>query len=190
MSFQHTGTLPLETKRLLLRKFEYHDADSMLSNWIANPNVQHHYGEPTYETKKSVQNLIETWISYYQDNSFYRWAIILKRTQENIGQIAFCRVYSLEKTAEVEYCIGKTYWGNGYAEEALLAVLKYTFENSQFQMIEAFHVPENIQSKNVLKKVGMKQVDSIRRFQPNGQGPNSEICYAMTIQEYYERHIF
>jgi len=41
----------------------------------------------------------------YNNNEFYRWAIILKRTNENIGQIAFYLVDSKNQRADVEYCI-------------------------------------------------------------------------------------
>ena len=190
MYFQHTGTLTLETKRLLLRKFEYSDCASMLHNWIANPNVQHRYGEPTYETKEDVKKLLDIWIPQYQDHSFYRWAIILKENNENIGQIAFCRTYTACKTAEIEYCIGEDYWGNGYATEALTAVIRFSFENPQFQRLEAFHLTENIKSGKVLRKAGMKKVPSIMRFEVDQKLPTNEICYALTINEYCNSHIF
>ena len=70
---------------------------------------------------------------------FYRWAIIEKKSMENIGQIAFCRVYSECNTAEIEYCIGENFWGNGYANEALAAVIDFTFKNTGFHKLEAYH---------------------------------------------------
>ena len=32
----HIGTQTIETERLILRRFEYSDIDSMLRNWIAD----------------------------------------------------------------------------------------------------------------------------------------------------------
>ncbi|MDP4146894.1 MAG: GNAT family N-acetyltransferase [Bacillota bacterium] len=185
MSFKHTGTVNLETERLLLRRFEFNDIESMLNNWIADSTVQHNYGEPTYETKNSVKELLVKWISQYESKSFYRWAIILKETNENIGQIAFCRVYTEIETAEVEYCIGQTYWGNGYAPEALKAVLKYSFEKPEFNKLEAFHRIKNPKSGRVLQKAGMKNVSNVRRFEINNEKPLGEICYAFTRQDYF-----
>lgn len=132
MSFKHTGTVNLQTERLLLHRFNFNDIESMLNNWIANPTIQHNYGEPTYETKDSVRQLLNKWVSQYKNDSFYRWAIILKETNENIGQIAFCRVYTQIKIAEIEYCIGESYWGNSYASKSLKSILKYSFENLVF----------------------------------------------------------
>lgn len=184
MSFKHNGTVNLETERLLLRRFDFNDIESMLNNWIANPNIQHNYGEPTYETKDSVRQLLNKWIPQYQNDSFYRWAIILKETNENIGQIAFCRVYTEIETAEIEYCIGESFWGNSYASEALKAVLKYSFEAPEFSKLEAFHRIENPNSGRVLQKVGMKTISNVKRFEINNEQPTGEICYALTKEEY------
>jgi len=114
---KHCGTQKIETHRLLLRAFTDDDCSSMLKNWIANPNVQFEYGEPIYSTEKEVKTLLNKWKKGYLQDDFYRWAIIEKKSGNNIGQIAFCRVYSDCKTAEIEYCIGENFWGNGYATE-------------------------------------------------------------------------
>lgn len=185
LSFKHTGTVNLQTERLLLRRFDFNDIESMLNNWIANPIIQHNYGEPTYETKDSVRQLLYKWVPQYQSDSFYRWAIILKETNENIGQIAFCRVYTENEIAEIEYCIGESYWGNSYASEALKIILKYSFENPEFSKLEAFHRIENPNSGRVLQKVGMKTVSNVKRFEIDYQHPIGEICYALTKDEFF-----
>lgn len=185
MSFKHTGTVNLQTERLLLRRFDFNDIESMLNNWIANPIIQHNYGEPTYATKDSVRQLLNKWVPKYQSDSFYRWAIILKETNKNIGQIAFCRVYTEIEIAEIEYCIGESYWGNSYASEALKIVLKYAFENPEFSKLEAFHRIENPNSGRVLQKVGMKTVSNVKRFEINNEQPIGDICYALTKDEYF-----
>ena len=53
------GTLPIETERLLLRRFEYSDGASMLRNWVADENVQLNYGEPVYSTEDEVNGLLD-----------------------------------------------------------------------------------------------------------------------------------
>ena len=53
----HIGTQTIETERLILRRFEYSDIDSMLRNWIADEQTQWDYGEPYYPTSDDVQKL-------------------------------------------------------------------------------------------------------------------------------------
>jgi ribosomal-protein-alanine N-acetyltransferase len=165
----------IDSERLLLRKFKVDDIDNMLKNWIADPFVQNEYGESVYETKDSVMKLLGKW-----DEQQFRWAIILKTNMENIGQVGFCRYYSDEKIAEIEYCIGQKFWGNGYAAEAVNAVIKYVFSNSNIEKIEAFHQIKNPKSGKVLQKAGMAVVPNVKRFEIQGEKPNEILCYAIT----------
>ncbi len=180
----HIGTVKIETGRLLLRKFIYEDIPDMIENWIANPAVQNEYGEPIYETPDAVQELLSKWIIQYNNNDFYRWAIILKENNENIGQIAFCRVYTEMETAEIEYCIGENFWGKGYALEALNAVIDFAIKEPQFYKLEAFHRIANLRSGRVLEKTVMKKVENIRRFEIKNIIPEKDVCYAVVRDDY------
>lgn len=181
---KHTGTLFIETPRLTLRRFTYDDIPDMLMNWIANIKVQREYGEPTYDSPDEVRELLNKWIGRYGDDDFYRWAIVLKERDENIGQIAFCRVYSELETAEIEYCIGEDFWGRGYASEALNAVIDFSFRGPKFNKLEAFHRAANPRSGRVLQKTVMKQVDTVRRFEMTGSKPEGDVCYAIEREAY------
>lgn len=176
---RHCGTKVIETERLVLRPFHFSDCDSMLRNWIANPKVQYEYGEPIYTTKMEVNQLLEKWMNQYEHLDFYRWAIIERKSYECIGQIAFCKVYSDCQIAEIEYCIGEAYWGNGYANEALDAVIHFTFENTDFKKLEAYHREANMKSGKVLQKSTMHVTDNVQRFIREGVLPHGEICYCI-----------
>lgn len=58
--------------------------------------------------------------------------------------------------AELGYWIGVPFWGNGYATEAALAVVRYGFEVLKFNRIFAAHFAGNDASGRVLQKVGMQ----------------------------------
>ena len=182
--FKHIGTQTIETERLVLRKFKGSDEDDIYNNWASNPKIQLEYGEPVYSSKEQVRELLDKWILNYSEGGFYRWAIILKDSNVNIGQIAFCRVYEEVATAEMEYCIGEGYWGNRYALEALNAVIDYMLLNSDFEKLEAFHRIANSKSGRVLQKTIMEKVPIVRRFELSGQNPEGEICYAITKEKY------
>ncbi len=124
----HIGTTTIETDRLLLRRFEYADDDAMLKYWIADETIQSMYSEPVYTTKEAVKELLDKYISSYEREDYYRWAIILKETGECIGQIAYFLVDYKNHFAEIEYCIGSAFQCKGYATEATKAVIRYGFE--------------------------------------------------------------
>ncbi|MBR5514013.1 MAG: GNAT family N-acetyltransferase [Ruminococcus sp.] len=175
----HTATKPFETPRLICRPFNMKDCEDMLRNWIADEDIQSEYGEPVYTTLPEVEKLVREYISKYNNPDFYRWAIIEKDSGECIGQIAFCRVYPDCNTAEIEYCIGKSFWGRGYAGEALQAVINYTFSQTDFTKLEAYHRIENTKSGRVLEKSAMKITDNVERFRRENELPHGEVCYCI-----------
>lgn len=178
------ATQVIETHRLILRPFKISDSHEAWANWASDPKIQAEYGEPVYSTIGEVTQLLANWIDQYGNTDFFRWAIIEKQSQKNIGQIAFCKVYNDCHTAEMEYCIGEKYWGAGYAGEALKGIIDYTFLNTGFVKLEAYHRKDNIKSGRVLEKSDMKIVDNVERFIRNDQLPQGEICYAIIKDNY------
>ena len=181
----HCGTRKIETKRLLLRQFTRNDAADLLDLWIADPNVQSEYGEPTYETMDAVEELLKKWIAGYENPAFYRWAMVERESNRCIGQIAFCRVYEDCRAAEIEYCVSARFWGRGYAGEALQAVIDDTFANADFAWLEAYHRAENEKSGRVLEKSAMRRTETVERFRRAGEMPEGEVCYRIDRPYYH-----
>ena len=91
----HIGTQTIETERLILRRFENSDIDSMLRNWIADEKTQWDYGEPYYSTPDEVRELFDTkYIVSYSKDDYYRWAVIEKESDEE----------SITKNSRSYYC--------------------------------------------------------------------------------------
>ena len=181
---RHTGTVPFETERLICRRFCAEDWADMLENWAADPQIQLEYGEPVYADAQQVQGLLARYIESYQQPDCYRWAIIEKQSGQNIGQIAFCRVYSDCQTAEIEYCIGAAFQGKGYAGEALSGLIGFAFSQTDFQKLEAYHRAENVRSGRVLKKSELHRTDTVERFLRANEQPAGEVCYCIERAEY------
>ncbi len=152
----------------------------MLKNWISDPAVQNEYGEPVFTTEEDVQNLSNRYIT-----EPYRWAIYENNSNQCIGQIAFCKILDDVKTAEIEYCIGSDYQGNGYAGEALSAIIDYAFSQTDFKRLEAYHRAENPRSGRVLEKSSMHQTDTVERFRRVAITEHKNaVCYAITADEW------
>lgn len=69
---EHCGTQPIDTRRLLLRPFTPTDRDDLLAYWIADPEIQHEYGEPVYTTPEAVDALLAAWVAQYAQADYYR----------------------------------------------------------------------------------------------------------------------
>jgi len=67
---KETFTETINTERLILRKFESSDVESVFNNWASDPEVQLNYGEPVYSTTGEVKALLEKYISGYERANF------------------------------------------------------------------------------------------------------------------------
>ena len=160
----HIGTTAIETERLLLRRFEYSDDDTMLKYWIADERIQSMYSEPVYTTKEAVKELLDEYISSYEKEDYYRWAIILKETGECIGQIAYFLVDSKNHFAEIEYCIGSAFQCRNYATEATKAVIRFGFEKMNLHKVQICTKEINVPSKRVIEKCGFTYEGILRDY--------------------------
>jgi len=67
---KETFTETINTERLIWRKFESSDVESVFNNWASDPEVQLNYGEHVYSTTGEVKDLLEKYISGYELANF------------------------------------------------------------------------------------------------------------------------
>ncbi len=158
------GPERIETDRLILRAFRYSDADDMLRNWASDDEVQWMYGEPSYKTKEEVLELLDKYIGRTQSGYYYRWAVILKETDECIGQAAYFMADANNRFAEIEYCIGSAFQGRGYATEATKAIIDFGFDKIGLNKVQICVRPSNTGSKRVIEKCGFNQDGVLREY--------------------------
>lgn len=141
----------IETTRLLLRQFTLNDLEE-LYRLYSDREIMRYIGLCSKtETEARLLSILKHW----QTHDLGMWAVIHKDHQKLIGR---CGLIFLDNTSEVEigYLLDKAYWCQGLATEAALAVLKYGFEIMQLKRIVAIAKPENIASRRVMEKIGMK----------------------------------
>lgn len=160
----HCGSQEIRTNRLLLRPFRYNDDDDMLQYWVSDPKIQSMYSEPIYSTKDEVKGLLDKYISSYQREDYYRWAIIERASNACIGQLAIFLVDNKNHFCEIEYCIGNQFQRKGYCSEAVQAIVDYAFHNINIHKMQVCHKENNIASKGVIQKCGFTYEGTLRDY--------------------------
>ena len=77
-------------------------------------------------------------------------------------------------TAEVGYCYGSKFWGNGYASEALKKVIDYLHKEG-FPVVYAQHFISNVASGKVMKNAGMEFEGVLRSRVINKNGEREDV---------------
>lgn len=69
---------------------------------------------------------------------------------------------------EIGYVLSKEYWGRGIMSEAVKRVIKYCFNEENYDFLQCSHSVENSQSKRVIEKCGFTYVKDNVRMGING----------------------
>ncbi len=180
----HVGTQILHSERLILRPFRYTDDDDMLSYWVSDPKIQSLYSEPVYTTKEEVKELLDKYISSYQQHDYYRWAIIEKESSICIGQIAIFLVDSKNHFCEIEYALGSKFHRKRYGTEAVKSILSFCFNEVHFHKVQVCHKESNTASQGVIRKCNFTYEGTLRDFFFVDGKYVSRLYYSMLKEEY------
>ena len=167
---QKLGTRTLETERLILRRFSPRDAEDMYRNWASDPEVTRFLTWPCHTSPEGTRALLEQWAEKYADGTYFNWAIEYRRSRQAIGSIAVGKLNEEIGSAELGYCIGREYWGQGILPEALTAVMHFLFADAGFNRISACHDVNNPRSGRVMEKAGMRYEGTLRQAEKNNRG--------------------
>jgi RimJ/RimL family protein N-acetyltransferase len=137
----------LRTERLIIRKFSENDGED-LYEYFSNAKVLEF--EPYKPFSKD-----EAYAEAKRRVSDERFLAVCLKDGKVIGNLYFAK--GEFQTWEVGYVFNDKYWGNGYATESLLALMKYAFDNLETRRIRAMCDPKNPHSWKLLERVGMRR---------------------------------
>ncbi len=176
----------METERLIIRPFTLEDQDSIYQVMKDKEMSEYTPGEP-WESIEDAEEFIKQalWLYELDHYTFRHFFAITGRLSGEI--IGFCGVGGIgydRGENEIFYSIGKAYWGKGYATEAASVLLKYAFEQlGLYHIIGVVH-PDNIASRKVMEKIGLKKAGVISGLPAEHDFFNGEYLYALSKDEY------
>ncbi|MGN0678357.1 MAG: GNAT family N-acetyltransferase [Oscillospiraceae bacterium] len=148
----------IETERLYFREMKQSDFNS-LCKILQDEETMYAY-EGAFSDAE-VQEWLDRQISRYQKWDFGLWAVILKETDEMIGQCGLTmQPWKNEEVLEIGYLFQRAFWHKGYAIEAAKACKKYAFENLNANEVCSIIRDTNTASQNVAIRNGMTVADT------------------------------
>lgn len=142
----------IPTRRLVLTPYQMSDVDE-LHRVMSKPQVMQHIGAGVL-TWTEVRDLVARTIDRWNDTGMGWWTIRRQEDGYLIGQICLRPESDLPQEIAVGYGLDSEFWRQGYAREALEAVVAYGFGEKSLKRIVAIVRPENVGSRSLLERCG------------------------------------
>ena len=141
----------LKTERLILRRWEDSDAES-LYEYAKDPDVGPIAGWPAHQSIEESRDVIKNVF-----NGKEAYAVCLKTDNKTIGAIELklnghTDMTERDDECELGYWLGKPFWGQGLMPEAVKEILRHAFEDIGMTKVWVGYYEGNTKSKRVQEK--------------------------------------
>lgn len=161
----------IATRRLRLRWLDEGDAAAQFAIY-SDPEVTRYWSAGAWTAMAQAEEQIAKTLAGYEDGSSLRFGIELEGRL--IGNVSLFSISGPNRRCEVGYALGRAHWGQGYASEALRAVLDYGFHELGLNRVEADIDPRNGASAGVLERLGFcKEGYMPERWIVNGEAADT-----------------
>lgn len=154
------GVLPnIETERLIVRLASRKDRDAVLDYYSRNkehlapfgPTLPDDFYTPQYWDRQIEHNIDE----FYSDQSVRMFVFEKAKPGVVIGSVSLGNIVrNAAQFCYVGYGIAQDKQGQGFAAEAVDAVVKFGFTQMKLHRIMANYIPTNERSGKLLRKLG------------------------------------
>jgi len=166
----------LVTPRLVLRPFEEKDAEALFAVYSDSEVTKYLRREP-YEKVADAEAFIGGLLKGEESSVFCR-AIEMQETGELVGSIKI-EINEHDNCGEAVFAVGRKYWGQGIASEAVREAVVYLMTQCGLNRISGAHAVTNPAAGGVLRKVGMSYEGVARQLFRNSQGYHDCHRYAI-----------
>jgi RimJ/RimL family protein N-acetyltransferase len=159
----------INSTRVSLRWITEQDVDSLYTIF-SNPEVMRYWSSAPLKDKQAARRLLNEIHDGFQRRLLFQWGIARRTDDTIIGTSTLFHLGSSNYRAEIGYALGREHWGKGYMQEALKALLNYSFRELNLERIEADVDPRNVGSIRTLERLGFQQEAYLReRWEVNGE---------------------
>ena len=165
----------LETQRLILRKLSMEDLYDYYERIGSDGEVSKFMlWEPHQDIGETLESFGKT-LAGYEEGNYYRWVAEEKNGDGVIGTMSLLRFDEEEDSCSFAYMFAKDWWGQGYATEAMTAVVNFAVEKLEIKKITADHFAGNEASGNVMRKLGMVHTGTVKgKYEKHGHRVDAE----------------
>jgi ribosomal-protein-alanine N-acetyltransferase len=150
---QPSVTVELQTPRLILRSFREEDFDAM-AQLFADPDFMRFSLGP--HTRERTQAVLQKFLLWDETGLLSQFAVLLRGNHQVLGYCGFLHHPEVPNEVEIGYRLNPEYWNRGLITEAARAVRDHGFADLKLPRVISLVHPENIPSRRVAEKNGMR----------------------------------
>ena len=149
--------LTIKTERLILRPFEKHDLDEVLS-YYSLPDVQRYLDWKARDAgeAKTAFDALRKQTRLTRPGDVLTLAIVRKSDAKVLGHVSIKWTDATASQGELRFAVAPTFRKLGYGSEAVKTMISYAFEHHKLHRIFARTAGQNEASANLLKSLGMR----------------------------------
>lgn len=179
----------IETERLILTELQSDD-EAAVFDLFSDKSVIEHYDLEAFTAVEQARDLISMFRSRHDASAGIRWAIRLKSSGNMAGTCGFNSWSSKMRNAVIGYDLMPAFQGNGYASEAVRAIIQAAFAGKlacgPLNRIQADTVPGNHASEALLRRLGFKE-EGLRRESGYWKNAFHDLkCFGLLRSEFNE----
>jgi len=149
------GSPAIKGRKVVLRPVEEADA-ALIHRWVNHPEIWHYMD---YETPASLEDVLED-IERSRSQGFPFTIVVDDRP---IGRIGLNQLRRRDRICSMYMFIGEpAFWGKGYAQDAVMALLDYAFDRWDLHQVELWTLGDNDRALGAYKRCGFAQEARLR----------------------------
>jgi ribosomal-protein-alanine N-acetyltransferase len=153
----------LQTPRLTLRPMTMEDAEQ-LHGIMSDAEVMAFWDVSEIEDIDLTTAILKSQIAQMKAKKSTYWAMEQTSDGAFVGCCDLSEIDRWHHRAEVGFIIAKRYWGDGYAQEAMSAVLDHAAQAMKLRRLTARTHLGNIRSVRLLEKLGFRHEGLLRGY--------------------------
>lgn len=173
----------LETERLHLIQIGPEHIDALFGI-LSKDEVMEYYGMDSLQDRFIAEKMVAAFQVGFEAQRSYRWGLEVKETGEFIGTIGLNNLNAGAKKSEIGYELHPAFWRKGLAKEAVLEVLRYSFDELGLYRMGAVTYPENEVSGGMLKGIGFKEEGTLRGYLYQGGKSHDALIHSLLAPEW------
>ena len=169
----------LATRRLLLRPPRMEHAAAMFAGYASDPAVTRFLRWEPHTSPDATRAYLGDLLRRVESGEEHSWLALAKPSGHVVGSIA---LHPGEQEAELGYAFARSTWGRGLATEAARAAIAHAFTVLDLRRVWAACDVDNLASKRVLEKLGMKLLRRVPRHSVHpGMGRTPRDCFLYAL---------